>query len=302
MPILITVFVSSPDSTLASYDKIKIFRSNFEDGYFTEISTAITRPSIVSTAKYYTFEDENGTSSSWYKTNYFNSSTLAESAISTASQGIEREEEYVNPSYPVEITLTSSDEYYVDLIRTYIGDPRVIKRDYVSSTAGSYDNVSADGLTYKLSDGRGWPTRVIKDSVEYTSTSNPQVHDYQFLTFSGTTISTASGVVDVWYENFRHSDREILKIYNDTPLPPYVTTVNATTEIYLLNAAIMLLQQEITQLMGETSGKFDLKGELSYDPEGLLKQKKSMIDSLRGKLKEVTDEAVTGSISGVRID
>jgi len=223
MPVVVTVRVASPSGAIASgYDSIKVYRSAYDDGSFLEITTDITRPVLSAAQIYYNFEDTSGTSSSWYKTSYYSSSSLIESSLSVATKGIEVELEHVDITYPEEISLTSTDYYNVGRIRHYIGDNKKIVRDYVSSSCTSgYQNVSADGYTYQL-ENRGWPLRVEKDGTAYASSSNPYITDYKFLTFSGTTISTVSGVVDVWYENFRHSDREILKVFNTTPNPPHI--------------------------------------------------------------------------------
>lgn len=303
MPIVVTIQVSSSSAVIdAGYDVIKVYRSSYQDGTFLEVSTESTRPTLDEDVTYYNFQDDTGTSSSWYKTSYLNSSTLTESSLSTAAKGIEVEQEHTDSTYPAEITLTSSDSYDVDRVRYYIGDPKVVKRDYVSPTCtNSYQNVSGDGYTYQF-ENRGWPLKIIKDSVEYTSSSNPYVTDYNYITFSGSTISTTSGVVDVWYETFRHADREILKVFNTTPNPPYVSTASVTDEMTRISAAITIIREEIAQLMGETSGSFNLQGEISFNPEPLLRQKKALLEELKNKLQELVDEAITGSIEGVRVE
>lgn len=300
--IVVTIYISNPDSVLLTYNKLKVYRSNYQDGYFLEITTDSTRPTITSSQKYYNYEDTSGTSSSWYKTSYYNSSTLAESSLSTASKGIEIEQEYVDISYPAEINMTSTDHYTVDSIRTHIGDQKKVVREYVSpSCTVGYDSVSNDGYTYKL-DNRGWPLRVEKDTVVYTSSSNPYVTDYSYVTFSGTQLSTVSGVLDIWYESFRHSDREILKKYNSAQNPAFVSSTAVTAEMLRLITAIALIKEEIAKLLGETSGSFTLTNELSYNPEPLLRQKRAFLEDLQGRLDELISEASVSNITGVRID
>lgn len=303
MPIVVTVRVSDPAAEIASgYDSIKIYRSNYEDGSFLEVSTAATRPVLSADQIYYNFEDLTGTSSSWYKTSYYDSVTPSESSLSAAAHGIEIETEHVNTTYPAETELTSADEYHVNRIRYYTGDTKSTLRDYVSPQCTSgYQNVSQDGYTYQM-ENRGWPLRVEKDSVEYTTAAEPYVTDYSYVTFSGSEISTVSGVLDIWYESFRHSDREILNVFNTTPSPPFVSTANATTEMYRIGAAITIIRMEIAKLMGETSGSFTLQGEMSYNPEPLLRQKKQLLDELQDKLDELAEEVFASNISGVRID
>lgn len=303
MPILLTINISDPSSALASgYDQIKVYRSAYEDGGFNEISTVATRPAIVSNVYYYDFDDSTGTASSWYKTSYYSSSSGDESSLSVASHGVDVVHSYINITYPSEIELSPSDYFHVDRIRFYIGDSKKVVHDYVSPTCTvGYQNISDDGYSYKLPN-RGWPLYVAKDGVEYTSSTNPYVTDYTYLTFSGTQISTASGVLDLWYETFRHSDRSLLDTFISMRDPPNVDASSVTNEMRSLGAAINILRAEVTQLMGETSGSFTLVDELSYNPEPLLRQKRALIEELKGKLKTLIDEAVGSSIVGVRID
>ena len=304
MPIVVTVQVTNSTAVIAAgYDVIKVYRSLYQSGAFLEVSITATRPVLDGDVTHYDFEDTTGTSSSWYKTSYYNSGSEAESSLSTAVRGIEVEQGHVNSTYPAETSLTSSDSFDIDRIRYYIGDSKIVKRDYISPTCtNSYQAVSDDGYTVQL-ENRGYPLIVIKDSVEYMDSSNPIVIDYNFLTFSGTTaISTASGVVDIFYESFRHSDREILKAFNTTSAPPYVSSAALTDEMVRISSAVTIIRAEIARLMGESSGKFNLQGELSHDPEGLLKQKRLLLEELKGKLSELVEEVVSNSIEGVRVE
>jgi hypothetical protein len=303
MPIVVTVGVASPADIIADgYDSIKVYRSGYEDGAFLEVTTDSTRPVLSSTQVYYNFEDATGTSSSWYKTSYYNSTTTAEASLSAASKGIEVDLQYTDTTYPSEISMTSTDHYNVDKIRHYTGDNKKVIREYVSPQCTSgYQNVSEDNSTYKLGN-RGWPLNIQKDNVSYTSLSEPYVTDYSYITFSGTEISTVSGILDIWYESFRHADREVLKVYNTTPNPPNVSSTAVTPEMLRLSAAISIIREELVQLMGETSGSFTLVGELSYNPEGLLRQKRGLLKDLQSDLDELIDEARSNNLIGVRID
>lgn len=301
--IVLTIYIYDSSTVIANgYTHIKVYRSNYSDGAFLEVSTVDTRPVITTTERYYNFEDTTGISSSWYKTSYYNPITLAESSVSPAAHGTEIDR-FMTPTYPADASFSTDDYYAIDRIRYYIGDPKTAQRDYVSPNCTSgYDNVSLDGTSYKLSSGRGWPLKVVKDSVEYVSKDNPLVSDYTYLTFSGTTISTSSGILDVWYEGFRHSDREILKVFTTTPPPPYTSSSTATDEMYLTSASITIIQQELVKLMGETSGSFTLQGEMSYNPEPLLREKRALLESLKNKLDELVNEVTSNNITGVRIE
>jgi len=70
------------------YDKVKIYRANASTGpWNTEITDADTRIDIVPENRIYYYQDDDGLSTHWYKTSYFNSSTLDESELSSARQG-----------------------------------------------------------------------------------------------------------------------------------------------------------------------------------------------------------------------
>ncbi|MCK5018677.1 MAG: hypothetical protein KAS32_16570 [Candidatus Peribacteraceae bacterium] len=303
MPVVITVRVASSAAAIADgYNSIKVYRSGYEDGEFLEVTTDSTRPVLTSTQIYYNFEDATGTSSSWYKTSYYHSVTLLESSLSTASKGIEIELEHVDTTYPEEINMTSTDYYHTGRIRYLVGDNKKVVRDYVSpGCTGGYQNVSEDGYTYQF-EARGWPLRIEKDGVSYASSSNPYVTDYSFLTFSGTQINTVSGTLDIWYESFRKSDREILKVYNTNPGIPHVSSSAVTTEMLRLSSAISIIREELVQLMGENSGKFNLSGELSFDPTPILKHKRALIKDLESQLSVLVSESVSNNITGVLID
>jgi len=69
------------------YDKIKIYRADSEGGAYTEITDSATRLNLIPETTIYNFTDSTGDNTKWYKTSYFNSSTLAESDLSDARQG-----------------------------------------------------------------------------------------------------------------------------------------------------------------------------------------------------------------------
>ena len=301
MPIVLTIYVDTPEDT--SYDTINVYRSSFEDGYFSYIGNI----SISAPTKYYNFEDSSGSPGSWYKTQYYLGFTPVGS-LSSAQHGIEVELEHVLTTYPAEISMTSSDHYNVDKIRHYIGDNKKVQRNYVSPLCSiGYENVSDDGGTYELTE-RGWPLRVVKDYVEYTTLLEPYVTDYRFITFSGSQISTSSGILDVFFESFRHSDREVMKVFTTVSLSPKEASSTAsltesqTTEVYRIKSAMSIIKSEIASLMGESKGKFNLQGELSYDPEGLLKQKRAFLEELKEMLDDIIPSGPPINITGVRID
>jgi hypothetical protein len=74
-------------SVIASYDQIKVYKSATETGTFSEVTGPGTRVVLSSQDSLYIYVDDSGIETDWYKSSYFNSSNLAESALSEASQG-----------------------------------------------------------------------------------------------------------------------------------------------------------------------------------------------------------------------
>lgn len=79
-------------NVMTQYDKIKVYRSDTEDGdgTYSEITTALTRIDLVAGTTLYEYIDTTApTSSYWYRTSYFNSATLLESSLGTPVQGLD---------------------------------------------------------------------------------------------------------------------------------------------------------------------------------------------------------------------
>jgi len=75
----------------SGYDKVKVYRSDTEDGSYVEITTAPTRIDLVAGQVQYEYLDTTAvTGEEWYKTAYFNSTTSDESVQSDAIQGTDR--------------------------------------------------------------------------------------------------------------------------------------------------------------------------------------------------------------------
>lgn len=58
------------------WDRIQIFRSTTRDGAYTEITDASTRLTLTENGTQYEYEDETGTSESWYKIRYSDSTDV----------------------------------------------------------------------------------------------------------------------------------------------------------------------------------------------------------------------------------
>jgi len=300
----LTISVTDITSVIALFDKVRVYRSvtgNEADRVLFDSFDLVAGQTT------YTWTDLNALSTyvAWFT--YFNSSTLAESGFSDPLQYGDASQEfvpgfgYLYTTYPVEYSLEFSEKQIVDDIRLLIGDRKQVKRDYVSIDT-NYENVSEDGTTYRFSDPPGWPLQVTLDGNEYTSLIEPVVNGYEFLTFSGTSISTVTGTLDVWWESFRNSDTQVFWAYINAIKPPWLSNAQFTTTIKTYVAAVSLLETELRNLMGQTSGSFRLDGELSYDPSSVLAERRKDLDDLRKQLDEILEDAVSGSFSGVRID
>jgi hypothetical protein len=87
-PVVVTIVVEDIDVVLNFFDKIKVYRSTTgEGGTYTEITTPANRPTLLPLKKIYEFVDTAGDEAYFYKTSYFNSTTLVEGSLSDAAQG-----------------------------------------------------------------------------------------------------------------------------------------------------------------------------------------------------------------------
>ncbi|HEC67149.1 MAG TPA: hypothetical protein ENI23_17870 [bacterium] len=302
---VLTIFVPDISAVTALFDTIRIYRST--TGKVSDRTLYNTIALVVGTNSY-DWTDASGESSYVVWFTYFNSTSLNEGGFSdsilygTAGQKFMPGFSFSDATYPEEHSLYFTDQTTVDKIRDYIGDYKTVKRDYVSSTSGGFERVSEDEYSYRLSDPPGWPLKVTLDSVAYTTLSDPVVDGYEFVTFSGNTISTVSGILDIWYESHRFSDREILKAYLSEPPPPPMTASTVTTNMLRLATSITLLEVELRQLMGSTAGSWNLQSELSYNPDPILRARQTDLVTLRKKLENLIDSTLLISMEGIRID
>lgn len=88
----LSIVVDSISLVLQTYDQIKVYKATDEAGPYTELTDAGTRIDMIPEDTIYYFEDAIGTSANWYQTSYYNSTTFAESALSTPRQGGTEEE------------------------------------------------------------------------------------------------------------------------------------------------------------------------------------------------------------------
>jgi hypothetical protein len=259
----------------------------------------------------YYFTHPIGEAEDWYISRYYNESTGANSGWADPILG-EPGDIYYDPLYPVEIEYGSEDQQIIDRIRTYMGDPIGLNREYGEDAASS---IHPDGRTYEL-DEKGWPASVNMNGNQYVSTSNPSINGYRYLRFaefidvttpwsqvvSGTCdVRTGTYGVDIWYYTFRNSDRQIMEAYDRCPIPPSLTSANVTVEAYVLQTAINLLYQENWEDAIE-DGAVITDEATRYDPSAGLRFRNELLDKLNAKLDKLVKGLVLRGISGVRID
>ncbi len=307
MAVKITITVNDITGTLgAGYTKIKVYRSAEESSGFEEITNAGSMVVLQSGVSEYQFIDGTGTTVHWYRTTFYDPNTPAESSFSSSFNGVFYDSGFPGTSYPEEASFTSEDRVVIDKIRNTVGDPKELTRDYVSATTGTTSSVSADGHTHSFINPRGWPLKIVLDNVEYVSLNEPQVLDYQFITFSGTQISTVSGTLDVWYNHFRYSDAEILRVYNAL-IPPYpLTEEDMTFELSIICASIELLLRELGLANSTSAVEVDIYQEIRINPKAGLDSRYSLLKLLlqmrQSIMDGIVDDATGVDVFGVLID
>ncbi len=83
----LSIDVDKLTQVLLQYNQLKVYRSDSFDGTYVEITDETTRITLYPENTQYFFDDMDGLSSNWYKTSYFNSYNLEESAQSSPIQG-----------------------------------------------------------------------------------------------------------------------------------------------------------------------------------------------------------------------
>ena len=303
MPIIVNITISTIDQAILVYDQVKVYRSFSPQSTPIEITDASTRIDLIEHVPYYSYTDTNGAIEYIYYYSLFNSNDSSESSLSEGFSGWVPSFSYSEVSFPPEKNLTHVEEDIVNSVRFYIGDVKKVKRDYVNPSSRSlYQGVSADGYTYRLSDPPGWPVKVVKDGADYTTPSDPIVNNYEYLTFLSSPISTVSGVLDVWYDKFRHSDRKILEVYTTVPYPYPLTETTTTPAIRKLQTAVTLLAEEYRELSSSVDGAFRIEGDSSFDPWPVLRAKKDDLDDLQKKLDDAIESEVLGNLQGTRLE
>jgi len=306
---LLTITVRSVSSVGTVFDQLLIYRADSANGPFSTISTQ-----TLDGSGSYSYLDTDTTPGKYYKAQYYNSVSLVSSVFSELAQETGIFSEYTAPtntaSYPPEIALSDQDREIVESIRITLGDLGIIERDFYDSTDSNSQyacsaNISSDQRTWELFEYKGWPQRVIINGTEKTSITDPQVIGYRFLTFSGVQ-ATITGSLDVFYNHFRFSDREILLTYDrarNLLVSCGLSTGQITTEMLIMQAAILLLEGEIRDF---ATGAVEIRdGDTSFSNTRAVQSRTDDLTDLKNKIRELIECArysASYSVEGVRID
>jgi len=323
--ITLRLTVDDISTVLRVYNQIEIQRADTQDGTYTTIS-GLGPIDLYPATNNYSIVDDDGEATDWYRSRYIcsaagidqtcctNGCTGNTSAWSEPVLG-EAGDLFYNPLFPDEISYGTDDQQIIRRIRTYIGDPVGLRREYGEDAASS---IHPDGKTYEL-DEKGWPVSVFMNNEAYNDSSNPTVNGYRYLRFNEyidiesepVLRSTSSGTcddyetitygVDIWYYTFRHSDRQIMEAYDLCPIPPGLTAANVTTEAYVLQTAINLLYQENWEDAIE-DGAVVTDEQSRYDPTPGLRFRNDLLDKLNKKLDNLVNGLVLRGIEGVLLD
>jgi hypothetical protein len=305
----VTITVLDTAEVAAIFDELVVYKATSVNGPFSELETI-----ALTGAGTYTSLDLTSTPSTYYKAQYNNSTTMVTSVFSDAAQETGNFSEYSVPestaTYPPEIALSTQDREIVESIRVTLGDLGLIERDFYDSSDSSSQfacaaQISSDQCTWELIEFKGWPQRVRLDGTDKTSLSDPQVLGYRYLTFSGSD-PCITGTLDIFYNSFRFSDREILLAYdraNNLLVSCGLTASQITTEMLIMQAAILLLEGELREAQQKAVMIRD--GDTTYDNSRTIMARTEDLNDLKNKIRELIECArfnASYGLEGVRID
>jgi hypothetical protein len=306
----VIVAVTDPDEVGTLYNELLVYKAPSVNGPFTVYDTI----ALTGASSYTAISDLTATASTYYRAQFSHNVSFEVSVFSDTAQGTGNFSEYSVPettaTYPPEIAVSSQDREIIESIRVTLGDIGLIERDYYDSSdsASRYScsaQISADSLTWELREFKGWPQRVKLNGTEKTTLADPQVLGYRYLTFSGG-ISTITGTLDVYYNSFRFSNREILLAYdraNNLLVSCGLDETQITTEMLIMQAAILLLEGELREAQQKSVMIRD--GDTTYDNSRTIMARTGDLNDLKQKIRELIDCArynTSYGLTGVRID
>ena len=298
--ITLNITVDDISTVIQVYDRIRYARATSDTGTFTTVS-GLGPTVLVAGVSSYSEIDEDGSATNWYKSQYYSTSTANESGWSDPVLG-EAGDIFYNPLFPRELSLGTSQQLVVNRIRTLVGDPIGLRRDYGEEAASS---IHFDNKTYEL-EQKGWPASVFMGGSSYNTSTNPTINGYKYLRFSSdiSVTTVTSGIeygVDIWYYTFWWSDRQILETYDNTPPPVPLSAANTSSEVFMLACAYDLLSNETWEDNIEDGAVVKDEGSV-YDPSPGLKQREEMLKRLKQRLDDAVKASTFLANTGVLVD
>jgi hypothetical protein len=289
--IQLTIYVDDITTVMSVFTHIRLYTSSTEAGTYTHLDYI----SLVGGQSTYDYTHVAGTSDTWYRSSYWSVST--ESSLSDPVQGADAEL-YHYPTYPTEVSFSTSEQDLIRKIRRLIGDNKSVERMYLDGDE-FISALKEDDKTVDIDD-RGWPVYITVNDVEKTSYQDPVVQGYKYLTFSGT-LDSDSDVVAIWYYSFKFSDREVYQAYSDAMIPPGLTSTNVTQDHLILQAAIDLLQNMHAEDAVDDGAV--IRDDMSlYDPAPGLRERDNIIKRLQKMLDILVKQYMFSDVSGVLLD
>lgn len=295
--IKLTIEVTNIALVISLYDRIYIDTSTAEAGTYTFIDSIV----LVAGVSTYTYDHTAGTSDTWYRSSFFNTSTSARSSYSASVKGTSPTL-FTTISYPVEFDFDATEELTIRNIRRLIGDPKGLTRLYIDGTDDlncTSVSILEDNKTIEMEE-TGWPVYIAVDGTEFTTLGDPVVQGYMYLTFSGSAF-TGSEVIEIWQHTFRLSDRQVHQAYSDAMVPPLVSVDCVTVDHLMLQAAIDLLEG---LLMEDSMQDMALirDDQTMFDPsagQAALRERGKAIDRLRKQLDRLVKECIKSDMLGL---
>jgi hypothetical protein len=283
------------EDVISIFTHVRLYTSSTETGAYNHLDYI----ALVAGQSVYYYDHVDGTEDTWYKSSYYNMNSGLESSLSEAVQGVAAEL-YHYPTYLTEVNFSSFGKNVIRKIRRLTGGLKKLDRLYISSADTELCSmIKEDNRTIEL-ENRGWPVYITLNGEEKTSTSDPIVQGYKWLTFSGT-IGEDDYPIDIWSYAFRFSDREIYDAYNDSMIPPGLTVSTVTSDHLVLQTSIDLLESMAAEDTIEDGAKVK-DDHTEYDPSAGLRLRGELINRLRKQLEALVKQYMMSNVSGALID
>jgi len=303
MPYEIKVEIDDVATVKLLYNEVHLYRfeneSEIDASNGVEITQMDSPPTEVLDTAYsiYTFVDApGGVGPYWYRARYEVPAGTAPiySSFSDPIRGGVTSTIFHNISYPNEVNFTDAENAIVNKIRILIGDRKQLIHDYISDCKS---RLSDNEHTLEMKDS-GWPVYINLNGVEKTSVSDPYTDGYRYLTFSGSI--NDSDTLDMYCYTFRNSDFSINDAYSNAMIPPGLTSSTVTSDHFILQAAINLLEAENWAAYND-EGAYVKDGDTVFNPTSGFNAREKAIGRLRKQLDDLITQYLLAR-GGVLID